>query len=420
MREGPMTPVRASMLDNVLGKNLVRSVFQPIVDLETRALVGFEALARGPEGSGFEHPESLFAIAATEGRVVELDRACQRAAVRGALTHGLRDPLTTFVNVEPDTVGFGPLPKLAPGLRGVIELTERTLTSRPAELMPAIQRARGQGWGIALDDVGADARSLTLMPLVRPDVIKLDLRLIQAQPTPEIAAIVGAVGSEAERTGATIVAEGIETDEQAQYARALGATLGQGWLFGGPTAAPAISDVTPTALPILAAALPHPRRTPFELAIARCAARRGTKPLLAAISRELELQAAHSSGTPILISAFPDAEHFRTHMSATYERLASDVAFAATIAIDMPPEPVPGVRGIQISDDDPLHGSWNVVVIGTHFASMLAARPRARSVPSEPPSFDFVYTFERPLIIECAQALTLRIALAAEHQKRPL
>jgi EAL domain-containing protein (putative c-di-GMP-specific phosphodiesterase class I) len=418
MREACVTPDGVSILDNVLRRNLVRSVFQPIVDLETRAVVGFEALARGPEGSGFERPERLFAVAASEGRAVELDRACQRAAVEGALTNGFTDPLTTFVNIERDTVGFGPLPRLEPGLRCVLELTERTLTSRPAELLPAIQRARAEGWGIALDDVGADARSLALMPLVRPDVIKLDLRLIQAHPTPEIAAIVGAVGSEAERTGATVVAEGIETDEQAQYARALGATLGQGWLFGGPTTRPPLHDVTPTALPILDAALPHPLRTPFELAIARHESRRGTEPLLAAISRELGLQAAHSSGTPLLITTLPAAEHFRTHMRDTYERLASEVAFAVTIAVDMPTEPAPGVRGIQITEDDPLHGTWNVVVIGTHFASMLAARPRAPSISGEAPSFDFVYTFERPLIIECAQALTLRIALAVEHQTR--
>jgi len=47
------------------------------------------------------------------------------------------------------------------------ELTERTLTSRPPELLAAVQQIREQDWGIALDDVGADERSLALMPLVR-------------------------------------------------------------------------------------------------------------------------------------------------------------------------------------------------------------------------------------------------------------
>jgi EAL domain-containing protein (putative c-di-GMP-specific phosphodiesterase class I) len=144
-----------------------------------------------------------------------------------------------FVNAEPDGIGGGSLPQLGREVRGIVELTERTLTSRLADLVPAVQAAREQGWGIALDDVGGDTRSLALMPLLRPDVIKLDLRLVQDQPTPEIAAIAGAVGAQAERTGATVLAEGIETEEQAQYARALGATLGQGFLFGHPAPEPA-------------------------------------------------------------------------------------------------------------------------------------------------------------------------------------
>ena len=81
--------------------------------------------------------------------------------------------------------------------------------------------------------MGADTRSLALMPVLRPDVIKLDLRLVQEHPTPEIAAIAGAVGAQAERSGAVVLAEGIETAEQAHYARALGATLGQGYFLAG-------------------------------------------------------------------------------------------------------------------------------------------------------------------------------------------
>ena len=56
----------------------------------------------------------------------------------------------------------------------------RIYRNRPAELLAAVERLRARGWGVALDDVGADHRSLALMPFVRPDVIKLDLRLVQA------------------------------------------------------------------------------------------------------------------------------------------------------------------------------------------------------------------------------------------------
>ena len=207
---GEREPAR-SALGELLGRGELRAEYQPIVDLETGALFGFEALARGPRGSALERPDQLFGAARTEGRLAELDLACQRTAIAGAHTYAVRAPLTLFVNAEPDETGFGPLPELGRGMRGVVELTERTLTDRLAELLPAVQRARADGWGIALDDVGADTRSLALMPVLRPDVIKLDLRFVQEQPTPEIAAIAGAVGAQAERTGATVVAEGIET-----------------------------------------------------------------------------------------------------------------------------------------------------------------------------------------------------------------
>ena len=81
-------------------------------------------------------------------------------------------------------------------------------------------------------------RSLAVLPLVEPDVIKLDLRLVQERPSTDKAAIVSAVAAEHERTGVAILAEGVETAEQLAVARALGATMGQGWLWGRPGALP--------------------------------------------------------------------------------------------------------------------------------------------------------------------------------------
>jgi EAL domain-containing protein (putative c-di-GMP-specific phosphodiesterase class I) len=408
-------PVAPGALEEILDKGLLRSLFQPIVDLETRVLFGYEALARGPAGSEHESPQSLFAAAAAEGRLVELDSACQTAAVAGALTHGFASPLTLFVNVEPDTIGVEPLPAIGPGLRTLVELTERTLASRLADLLPALQRARAQGWGVALDDVGADTRSLALMPLLRPDVIKLDLRLVQQHPTPEIAAIVGAVGEQAERSGATVLAEGIETEEQAEYARALGATLGQGYLFGVPADGSVTTPVTTRPLPIHSAVLPHAWRTPFELASPTHPVRRGSTRLVSTISRQLELQAASLSRTSLLISTFPDVGEFSAHMTPNYAQLAATVAFAAALAHDMPDEPSPNLRGFRIADDDPLRETWNVIVLGPHYASMIAARRRSLTRSPDGQAFDFVFTYDRKLIIECAQALTLRIGLVSSR-----
>jgi EAL domain-containing protein (putative c-di-GMP-specific phosphodiesterase class I) len=402
---------QSGLLAEILERGLLRTVFQPIVDLETGMQFGFEALARGPEGTALESPDRLFAAARAADRLAELDDACQLTAIAAARRHAITAPLTLFVNVEPDTAGFAPMPRVEREFRGMIELTERALTSRLAELLPAVQSARERGWGIALDDVGADTRSLALMPLLRPDLIKLDLRLVQNQPTPEIAAIAGAVGAQAERTGATVLAEGIETEEQAQYARALGATLGQGFLFGRPTADPIPTQATDVPLPIYSSALPDTWRAPFELASARRPVRHGTSPLLASISRELERQASTTKRSSVLISSFPDAERWISHRDEIYEQHATDLAYAAVIAPGIPAEPIPGREGINIYEDDPLSGTWNVIVISAHFAAMLAAKARPPGAAATE-EFDFIFTYDRELIVECAQALMMRIARA--------
>jgi EAL domain-containing protein (putative c-di-GMP-specific phosphodiesterase class I) len=82
------------------------------------------------------------------------------------------------------------------------------------------------------DDVGADRASLALLPVLRPDVVKLDLRLVQERPTGEVAEIVCAVNAEAKRSGSVVLAEGFETEEHLQIALSLGATLGRGGCWG--------------------------------------------------------------------------------------------------------------------------------------------------------------------------------------------
>ncbi|WP_199506084.1 EAL domain-containing protein [Geodermatophilus sp. TF02-6] len=217
----------STTIDDVLRHGTVRSVFQPIVELDSRRVVAYEALARGPQGP-LERPDALFAAAREAGRLAELDAACRSAALRGALEQGLEAPLTLFVNVEPEVLDRAPMEDLlaiaqaAPGgWRVVLEITERALATRPAELLRTVERVRAVGWAVAVDDVGAEPMSLAFMPLLRPDVVKLDLRLVQERPGPVIAGIMNAVNAHAERTGAVVLAEGIEDAVHLRMARAL-------------------------------------------------------------------------------------------------------------------------------------------------------------------------------------------------------
>src|SRR4051794_3261756 len=167
LRDHAVATPTVGLSDYIAAERTVRSVYQPIVELATRRIVGWEALARGPQGSPLERPDRLFAAATEAGRLVALDHECRLAAIRGALDAGLGRTSALFVNVEPQALGH-PMPehhmpliaRATNELDCVVEITERSLTTRPADLLTAIERIRRRGWRIALDDVGADTRSL--------------------------------------------------------------------------------------------------------------------------------------------------------------------------------------------------------------------------------------------------------------------
>ncbi len=393
----------------------VRSVFQPIVELDTGRVVAYEALARGPKGP-LERPDLLFAAARAAGRLAELDEICRAAAFRGAVEQGLLAPLTVFVNVEPEILDSAPLDDLlaiadgAPEeLRIVIEITERALAARPAELLRTVERVRALGWGVAVDDVGADSMSLAFLPLLSPDVVKLDLRLVQERPGPAIAEIMNAVNAHAERTGAVILAEGIETEAHLAMARALGATLGQGWLFGrpGPGAAPGLT-AGELALPRAAAAAPIDA-SPFGCLPATVPLRRSAKSLLIELSKHLEREAMRLGEACVVAATFQEARHFTPSTIQRYRDLVERTGFVCALGEDLPVEPLPGVRGAALDPSDPVRGEWDVVVLSPHFSAALLARDLGDDGPDLERTFEYALTYDRATVVQAAHALLTRV-----------
>ncbi|CAN5319591.1 hypothetical protein BH20ACT9_BH20ACT9_18840 [soil metagenome] len=403
-------------LDRLLDDRGVTPVFHPVVDLDTGDTVAYEALARGPRGTLLERPDRLFALARRVGRLDELDWLCRVSALRAAADAGLRSPATLFVNVEPATLGAPCPPGLrddwergAPGLRVVLEITERAVTARPAELLRVVEEARRRGWGIALDDVGADTRSLALLPFVRPDVVKLDLRLLHEQTTVGTADIVNAVGAHAERTGALVLAEGIETAGQADLARAMGARLGQGWLFGRPGPLPSPPSAPARGLPLAGAPHRPSGDTPYTVVASSRPVRRADKSLLLTISRALESQAAGLGPTGVLLAAFQDVTRFGAATRVRYREMARRAALVAAFGVGMDAQPLRSVRGAALAADDALTGEWSVVLVGPHFAAALAAVDLGDDGPDERRRFDFVITYERELVLAAAETLLARV-----------
>jgi EAL domain-containing protein (putative c-di-GMP-specific phosphodiesterase class I) len=392
----------------LLDRRNLKPAYQPVVDLITGELVGAEALARWPQLG--VTPGVAFGRATQEGRLADLDEVCRTAAIDDALKSSLPVGFRLFVNLEPSVVVAGTAGRLIEKAAGqvdlVVEITERALLKRPAELLRAIPQFRDAGCGIALDDVGAVPDSLALLSLVAPDVIKLDISLVQGWPDVRQAAILTAVAAYAERTGATILAEGVETEAQLQQALALGAVLGQGWYFSHP--GPLGPLVSPRRTIRLREPLPAAPRTPFDL-VDPGGTRIGPKGLLLGISRHLENQGLALESPPIVAAAFEEARHFTVDTALRYARLADRCPLVAALGVGMPTEPIPGVRGVSLPSDDPLRGEWVVAVVGTHYTGALIAKDLGDSGPDRERRFAFTLTHDHTTVLATARSLLDRI-----------
>ena len=219
-------------LKQVLVRRTFHPVFQPIVDLETHDVVGYEALTRFDDGT---RPDLAFADAARFG----LGDDFELAALGAAVAEADRLPGGTFLslNVSP-AVALGSIDRLRRHLGGVsrqvvLELTEHVPIADYGELRDAIGSLGSVQ--IAVDDAGAGYASLRHILELRPAFAKIDMSLVRGIDRDDLRqAMAAGIQYYALRTGCRLVAEGVETVGEANTLRALGVDLGQGYLFGRP------------------------------------------------------------------------------------------------------------------------------------------------------------------------------------------
>ncbi len=227
----------------VTDRRALRPVFQPIISLATGEPIGFEGLVRPAPGSGFPNAQALFTAAEVADRTVELDMAAIEAIAshveRLAPGHYLSLNLSPRT-LETDQFHVGELVGilrrygLAPE-QIVIELTEREAIEDLVRLKGSLARVQAAGMRIAADDVGAGNAGLRLLSEIAFDIVKIDLSLVQKGLLHESSlAVVRGLREMARRSGATVVAEGVETPEQLVALRRLGITAAQGYLLGRP------------------------------------------------------------------------------------------------------------------------------------------------------------------------------------------
>jgi PAS domain S-box-containing protein len=228
---------------------------QPIVQLSTGQVLAHEALVRGPQGSDWEYPVTLFDRAQRLGLGAMLETTCRRLALTAGL-HRLPQSQQLFLNVNLQYNGMplDPARRALPVDRITIEVPESQPIMGDARLLEQLVAWRQAGFKIALDDYGAGYAGLGAVLAIQPDYLKLDRVLIaQIDHDPSRQRMVQAIRDWTRDLSILFIAEGIETPEELTALQRLGIDYGQGFLLGRPQWDPVTEPI-----PIIHAHLPNP------------------------------------------------------------------------------------------------------------------------------------------------------------------
>jgi EAL domain-containing protein (putative c-di-GMP-specific phosphodiesterase class I) len=228
-----------AQLKKVIGHRQLRPAFQPLRHLSDGEVIGWEALIRGPQGTPFERPNVLFAVAQENDMEVELETLCLETIFRG-LPRGIGSR-RLFVNASSTLLRhpvFLDQRNLTAINRShgdvVIEISEKEMVdySSFGDILAVV---RGAGLKIAIDDAGSGYSGLEAILNLRPDYIKVADSLVRRlENDPIKCEIISSLASIGRRIDATLVAEGIEREEEREALLSLGVEYGQGYLLGRP------------------------------------------------------------------------------------------------------------------------------------------------------------------------------------------
>jgi EAL domain-containing protein (putative c-di-GMP-specific phosphodiesterase class I) len=245
-RRADQIQVREKLQDIILRERVI-TAFQPILKLGERTVLGFEALSRGPRGSGLEGADALFGAATENNLLVELDRLCRRRAL---LSSGrIPSNAKIFVNTLPATIrdpqfrgkaliDFLDRAQVSPD-RIVIEITEKLVIENYNLFRETMAYFTDLGMSFAVDDVGAGYSGLESIARLKPSYLKIDMALVRdvhvSLVNREMVKAIIALGN---GIGSGIIAEGIHTEDEAKALVDMGVEWGQGYLLARPDSGP--------------------------------------------------------------------------------------------------------------------------------------------------------------------------------------
>ncbi len=230
-------------LKDIIEKRNISTVFQPILDVKEKKILGYEALTRGPVNSELHSPDKLFSFATEYGLLSELEILCRDNAIRQFSTLKLQGML--FLNISPlvlldknhprgETIKF--VEKAGLNCQQiVIELSEKYPYPNNKALSHALDQYREYGFNVAIDDLGAGYSGLKLWSELRPDIVKIDRYFVEGCDQDSFKRkFLIAIFDLAKSAHAKVIVEGIETKNEYTLLTKLGMDYAQGFYLAKP------------------------------------------------------------------------------------------------------------------------------------------------------------------------------------------
>lgn len=400
----------------ILSERQVTSVFQPLVNLATGEIVGYEALCRGPEGSRFASPAELFHQADLDGLQSLLNWICLGSAFEAFFRANAPKSASLFVNISvglridqcPADI-YQVVARAQSSLRVFIELSDAALASDPEGVLATVDRARQLGWGVSADDVSSSPGCLSVLPLLSADVVKLDMRLLQRDSPGGFAPSLGPLLKYVESNNVTLIVTGIETAAQAKLARALGATLGQGYRLGRPETLSGPIATPRAIVPLLGNSRRSRGTTSLREIVQDHSSHTMTAEALHEIGGFFIRQAMTTRSRPVVLIRHPNGVALDAVFDvATLKELHETAVLCAIFGPPGVSKILPGWRHVVVSAGDPLRNQAFLILLTDSIAVGIFA---TRWKPHED-LFDVVLTQDAETVYRLADHLIRRMPSA--------
>lgn len=409
-----VVPDEDRALEELVRSGGIETYFAPVVDALTFKRVGHQIL-QAPTGDpalGRAESENLRNAMRSSSMIGDIDASLRDSALRTAEAAGLPTSNRLFLHAEGESFATLEDRTGEPDRSVILQLDALRVASSPASVLRSVRQARSMGWGVGMSSVGATLRSASFVPLVNPSVVGLHPDVLRIECDSHLAELNRLLHAHLERTGAVILAEGVESEDDLDRVRALGARFMSGPYFGEATKEPA-----PFNEPIEDGLIDHYSRnlpalgTPYSISQGlRREPLVMNRELLVAQIAALEERALASGAATITLGLFGEDETFSDSTRLRYEKIRDTVGLTAMFSGGFDGPPIEGVRTGMVDASDPMRNEHGVVVVGPDWSGMVAASKRNGPGSDGQVVFDVYITTDRYTCVDAARSVMTRVS----------